>query len=96
LKIVNLYFPYLVGEEPFSYGYGGTGKFSVNSKFKNFGEQFGAGDVIGALLDLDARPPSISYSKNGQWLGVAHTIHGFPVGNKDLALFPHVLTKNSR
>lgn len=85
-----------LGEEPNSYGYGGTGKFSTNSKFVNYGEKFDVGDVIGCLLDLDSRPPNMSYAKNGRWLGVAQPLHGFQVGKKENALFPHILTKNMR
>ncbi|ESO85822.1 hypothetical protein LOTGIDRAFT_52845, partial [Lottia gigantea] len=85
-----------LGEEPMSYGYGGTGRFSVNSKFSVYGESFGAGDVIGAMLDLDSSPATISYMKNGTWLGVAMPIHDYQVGNDKMALFPHILSKNSR
>ncbi|XP_041363926.1 YLP motif-containing protein 1-like [Gigantopelta aegis] len=85
-----------LGEEPWSYGYGGTGKFSSNNKFVNYGQRFGLNDVIGAMLDLDSRPATISYMKNGKLLGVATQIQGYPVGNKDMALFPHILTKNCR
>ncbi|VDI10442.1 heterogeneous nuclear ribonucleoprotein U-like protein 1 [Mytilus galloprovincialis] len=85
-----------LGEEPYSYGYGGTGKFSKNCKFSNYGEQYGEGDVIGALLDLDAKPPSMSFTKNGKWLGVAETLSAFPVGVKERALFPHILSKNTK
>ena len=38
------------GEEPFSYGYGGTAKISDKCKFRNYGEKFGEGDVIGAYI----------------------------------------------
>lgn len=38
------------GEEPFSFGYGGTGKKSVDCKFDNFGEKFGENDVIGCYI----------------------------------------------
>lgn len=85
-----------LGEEPFSYGYGGTGKFSRNNKFSNYGEPYGEGDVIGALLDLDAKPPSMSFTKNGKWLGVADNISGFQPGVKEKALFPHILSKNTK
>lgn len=85
-----------LGEEPNSYGYGGTGKFSTSNKFVNYGEKFSAGDVIGCLLDLDSRPPNMSYAKNGRWLGVAQPLPGFQVGKKETALFPHILTKNTR
>lgn len=38
------------GEEPFSFGYGGTGKKSENCKFADFGERFGENDVIGCYI----------------------------------------------
>lgn len=85
-----------LGEEDHSFGFGGTGKFSDNNKFRNYGERFGVGDVIGALLDLDSRAPNISYAKNGRWLGVAKPLTGFQIGNRDKALFPHILSKNVR
>lgn len=37
------------GEEPFSYGYGGTGKKSTNSRFENYGDKFAENDVIGCF-----------------------------------------------
>lgn len=43
-------FIFLTGEEPFSYGYGGTAKKSLNSKFENYGETFGENDVIGCFI----------------------------------------------
>ncbi|CAG5120581.1 unnamed protein product [Candidula unifasciata] len=85
-----------LGEEPWSYGYGGTGKFSTNNRFTDYGGRFEEGDVIGAMLDLESRPPTISYMKNGTWLGVAAPLHGIQVGSKEKALFPHVLSKNCR
>lgn len=38
------------GEEPFSYGYGGTGKKSTNSRFENYGDKFAENDVIGCFV----------------------------------------------
>ncbi|KAK7795907.1 hypothetical protein U0070_012039 [Myodes glareolus] len=38
-----------LGEEPFSYGYGGTGKKSTNSRFENYGDKFAENDVIGCF-----------------------------------------------
>ncbi|XP_052265437.1 uncharacterized protein LOC127867956 isoform X2 [Dreissena polymorpha] len=90
------YTSFQLGEEPDSFGYGGTGKFSTNCKFVNYGEKFGIGDVIGCLLDLESNPPNMSYAKNGRWLGVAHPLRNFQVGKKEQALFPHILTKNIR
>ncbi|CAL1526307.1 unnamed protein product [Lymnaea stagnalis] len=85
-----------LGEEPWSFGYGGTGKFSTNNRFTDYAVRFGEGDVIGAMLDLDSRPASISFMKNGTWYGIAAPLHGFPVGSKEMALFPHILSKNCR
>lgn len=85
-----------LGESENSFGYGGTGKFSVALKFSDYGERFGVGDVIGSLLDLQSHPPTISFTKNGHWFGTAYTLHNYPVGVKSKALFPHILTKNCR
>ncbi|XP_059144772.1 uncharacterized protein LOC131931953 isoform X2 [Physella acuta] len=85
-----------LGEEPWSFGYGGTGKFSTNNRFTDYAVRFGEGDVIGAMLDLDSRPATISFMKNGTWYGIAAPLHGFPVGSKEMALFPHILSKNCR
>ena len=40
----------VLGEEKLSYGYGGTGKSSVDLKFTTYGESFTQGDVIGAYI----------------------------------------------
>ncbi|KAF3847336.1 hypothetical protein F7725_020362 [Dissostichus mawsoni] len=40
-----------LGEEPFSFGYGGTGKKSADCKFEDFGEKFGENDVIGCYIE---------------------------------------------
>lgn len=82
------------GEEPDSYGYGGTGKFSCNNDFTEYGEPFTTGDVICAMLDLHSQ--TISYMKNGKPLGVAMQLRDSPVGDRNQALFPHILTKNTR
>jgi len=81
-----------LGEEPFSYGYGGTGKASTDCKFKDYGTTFGQGDVISACVDFESDPISITYSKNGEDLGVCFEIEAATLEEK--ALFPHVLSKN--
>ncbi|KAM7299482.1 heterogeneous nuclear ribonucleoprotein U-like protein 1 [Ixodes scapularis] len=81
-----------LGEEPLSYGYGGTGKISVDCKFKDYGEPFGEGDVILGLVDMDSDPVRMSFAKNGKDLGVAFEVAKATLGGQ--ALFPHVLSKN--
>ncbi|KAG8184443.1 hypothetical protein JTE90_026361 [Oedothorax gibbosus] len=81
-----------LGEDPLSYGYGGTGKISTNCQFKDFGEPFAAGDVILGAINADSDMIQIGFAKNGKFLGWAYR-----VGRNELkgqALFPHVLTKN--
>uniref|UniRef100_A0A8C2Z5F5 Heteroous nuclear ribonucleoprotein U like 1 n=1 Tax=Cyclopterus lumpus TaxID=8103 RepID=A0A8C2Z5F5_CYCLU len=82
-----------LGEEPLSFGYGGTGKKSADCKFADFGEKFGENDVIGCYIDFDTgEEVEMGYSKNGVSLGVA-----FRTTKEELAgraLFPHVLVKN--
>lgn len=50
LKQKRALFCYVTGEEPFSYGYGGTGKKSSDCKFADYGEKFGENDVIGCYI----------------------------------------------
>uniref|UniRef100_A0A8C7LIU4 Heterogeneous nuclear ribonucleoprotein U-like protein 1 n=1 Tax=Oncorhynchus kisutch TaxID=8019 RepID=A0A8C7LIU4_ONCKI len=82
-----------LGEEHFSYGYGGTGKKSSNCKFEDYGEKFCENDVLGCYIDFDSgEEVKMAFSKNGKWLDVA-----FRVSREELAerpLFPHVLVKN--
>uniref|UniRef100_A0A4W5M2E2 Heterogeneous nuclear ribonucleoprotein U like 1 n=1 Tax=Hucho hucho TaxID=62062 RepID=A0A4W5M2E2_9TELE len=76
-----------LGEEAFSFGYGGTGKKSSDCKFEDYGEKFGENDVIGCFIEVE-----MAFSKNGVWLDV-----GFRASREELAgrpLFPHVLVKN--
>ncbi|XP_010565492.1 PREDICTED: heterogeneous nuclear ribonucleoprotein U-like protein 1 [Haliaeetus leucocephalus] len=82
-----------LGEEPFSYGYGGTGKKSTNCKFENYGETFAENDVIACLVDFECgEEVEMSFMKNGKWLGVAYRVRKELLGGR--ALFPHVLVKN--
>uniref|UniRef100_A0A672TH86 Heteroous nuclear ribonucleoprotein U like 1 n=1 Tax=Strigops habroptila TaxID=2489341 RepID=A0A672TH86_STRHB len=82
-----------LGEELFSYGYGGTGRKSTNSKFEAYGEPFAENDVITCLLDFESgEEVELSFLKNGRWLGVAFRVRREALGAR--ALFPHVLVKN--
>ncbi|MFT7798399.1 heterogeneous nuclear ribonucleoprotein U-like protein 1 isoform X1 [Arapaima gigas] len=82
-----------LGEEPFSFGYGGTGKKSCNCKFEDYGERFGENDVLGCYIDFESSAEiEISFAKNGKSLDVC-----YHVSREELAerpLFPHVLVKN--
>ncbi|KAF8820530.1 putative ATP-dependent Rna helicase DDX1 [Cardiosporidium cionae] len=62
----------IIGLDAYSFGYGGTGKKSWNSKFENYGESFGYGDTIGCLLNRQTQ--TISFKKNGKFLGIAYTL----------------------
>lgn len=82
-----------LGEQMFSYGYGGTGKKSTNFKFQDYGEKFGENDVIGCYIDFNSHEHvKISFSKNGRWLDVAFQISKDELAGR--ALFPHILVKN--
>ncbi|XP_034293948.1 heterogeneous nuclear ribonucleoprotein U-like protein 1 isoform X1 [Pantherophis guttatus] len=82
-----------LGEEAFSYGYGGTGKKSTSSKFENYGETFSENDVITCLVDFECGDDvEMSFMKNGKWLGMAYRLRKENLGGQ--ALFPHVLAKN--
>ncbi|XP_026109028.1 heterogeneous nuclear ribonucleoprotein U-like protein 1 isoform X1 [Carassius auratus] len=82
-----------LGEEPFSFGYGGTGKKSSNCKFEDYGEKFSENDIIGCYIDFESSEGvEMAFSKNGKLLGPC-----FHVTQEELAgraLFPHVLVKN--
>ena len=41
-----------LGEEPFSYGYGGSGKKSTTGRFENYGDKFAENDVIGCFVRI--------------------------------------------
>ncbi|KAK5611912.1 hypothetical protein CRENBAI_007128 [Crenichthys baileyi] len=82
-----------LGEEPFSFGYGGTGKKSCDCKFADYGEKFGENDVIGCYIDFESsNEVEMGFSKNGVNLGVAFRTTKEALAGR--ALFPHVLVKN--
>ncbi|KAM4742898.1 heterogeneous nuclear ribonucleoprotein U-like protein 1 isoform 1-T2 [Anableps anableps] len=82
-----------LGEEPFSFGYGGTAKKSSDCKFADYGERFGENDVIGCYIDFESSDEvEMGFSKNGVNLGVAFRTTKEALAGR--ALFPHVLVKN--
>jgi len=85
-----------LGEEPFSYGFGGKGKISEDSKFNDYGAAFQVNDVVGVYLDAseDKDKIELSYSINGTTHGVAFSIAKEELNNR--ALFPHILSKNCK
>ncbi|XP_031549505.1 heterogeneous nuclear ribonucleoprotein U-like protein 1 [Actinia tenebrosa] len=80
-----------VGEDAMSYGYGGTGKCSVNNRFFDYGQPYSTNDVIGCYINLDAK--SIFFTKNGHYLAEA-----FRLGpeTQDIVFYPHVTMKNMK
>ncbi|KAI5448140.1 hypothetical protein KIW84_015534 [Lathyrus oleraceus] len=94
------------GETKYSFGFGGTRKFSNAGKFMNFGNKFGVGDSIICCIDLESKPlASIGLSVNGKWLGTAFQFDvdslglgadsSFPKASPcEWALFRHVMLKN--
>ncbi|XP_066970072.1 heterogeneous nuclear ribonucleoprotein U-like protein 1 [Macrobrachium rosenbergii] len=81
-----------LGEEPFSYGYGGTAEASTGLLSRKYGRPFGKGDVIGCFLDMDSRPITMSFSVNGRSFGKCFEVSHHKLRGR--ALFPHILTKN--
>ncbi|XP_020617210.1 heterogeneous nuclear ribonucleoprotein U-like protein 1 isoform X2 [Orbicella faveolata] len=81
-----------LGEDKVSYGYDSSGKKALDSEFTEYGQTFGADDVIGCYLDLESDPKTISFSKNGEDLGVAFEL---TEDLEDKALHPHILIKNA-
>lgn len=95
-----------LGTDAFGYGYGGTGTKVNKSKYEKYPNtddsvSFGKGDVIGCHLQIkcvEQLPGSdwiaeLSYSKNGNGLGVAFEIK-LPFGNEEnVGLIPAVCLK---
>ncbi|KAI9587726.1 ATP-dependent RNA helicase Ddx1 [Glossina fuscipes] len=74
----------------YGFGFGGTGKKSNNRQFDDYGEAFGKNDVIGCFLDLEKM--EITFSKNGQLLGVAFRLND-SLNNE--TFYPAVVLKNA-
>jgi ATP-dependent RNA helicase DDX1 len=79
----------MLGKDGQGFGYGGTGFKSHDGNFDKYGGSFTAGDVITCYLDLSPDSPkkTISYSKNGEYLGVAFEIPDDLIGS---VFFPAV------
>jgi ATP-dependent RNA helicase DDX1 len=81
---------YDLGTDTHGYGYGGTGKKSNKKAFDSYGGTYGKGDIIGCYIDFVGGV--ISYTKNGEDLGVAFKL---PKAHLLSALYPAVVLKNA-
>ncbi|KAA8583137.1 hypothetical protein FQN60_015683 [Etheostoma spectabile] len=79
-----------LGTDKYGFGFGGTGKKSNNKQFDSYGEEFTMHDTVGCYLDLDKG--QISFSKNGNDLGVAFEI---PQHVKNQPFFASCVLKNA-
>ena len=72
----------LLGTDPQSFGYGGTGKKSHSRKFEDYGEPFALGDVIGCMLDRDGGTISFRWVETCTILarGMVPEAHSVPLG----------------
>ncbi|GFR40732.1 hypothetical protein Agub_g1342 [Astrephomene gubernaculifera] len=81
-----------LGTDKLGFGYGGTGKKSHNRQFDTYGEPFGAGDVIGCLLDCSSGGGGVSFTRNGTPLGPAFSL---PPALSNQILYPTICLKNA-
>lgn len=82
----------LLGEAEHSFGYCETGRKATQSEFTDYGKPYQLDDVIGCYLDLESEPCTITYTLNGEDLGVAFEFEKSILGEEG-ALFPHIVTK---
>ncbi|XP_051822964.1 heterogeneous nuclear ribonucleoprotein U-like protein 2 [Antechinus flavipes] len=81
-----------LGEDEFSYGFDGRGLKAENGQFEEYGQAFGENDVIGCFANFGSEEVELSFSKNGDDLGVAFRVSKESLSER--ALLPHVLCKN--
>jgi len=81
-----------LGDTTESWGWGGTGKKSHNNTYADYGGRYSVGDVVGVIVDIDNL--QISFTKNGQFMGVA--FNNITDAVLTTGLFPHILVKNMK
>ncbi|XP_019175255.1 PREDICTED: heterogeneous nuclear ribonucleoprotein U-like protein 1 [Ipomoea nil] len=88
-----------LGETMNSFCIQSSREFCSGGRFCGYGERFEIGDTIVCCVDLEAKPASIGFSRNGRWMGMASQFDGGIKEELQLlqwqsAYFPHVLLKN--
>ena len=61
-----------VGDDPHSWAYDGNRQYRWHDGEDGWGELWEVGDIIGSMVDFDEG--TISFSRNGRWLGTAFTL----------------------
>ena len=79
-----------LGKDAHGFGFGGTGKKSTSNGFDDYGDKYTNNDTIGCYVNWTDR--SISYSKNGTFLGAAFKIPDSLIGS---VVFPAIVVKGA-
>ncbi|KAK9822994.1 hypothetical protein WJX81_003865 [Elliptochloris bilobata] len=79
-----------LGTDRHGFGYGGTGKRSLERRFEDYGRPYGKGDVVGCLLDCEAG--EAAFTLNGEPLGLAFAL---PAHMRSRTLYPAICLRNA-
>ncbi|KAK7872903.1 hypothetical protein R5R35_004225 [Gryllus longicercus] len=81
-----------LGSDHKSYGYDNAGRVSTIGEIVDYGKMFSTGHVVGAYMDAAEDVVTLSFTLNGEDMGVAYQIPQSEIQKEPL--FPHILTKN--